>query len=181
MRLMIPVLLAASALAVTSHAATPDAAETALLHKAETCVQTQAPAAAVVSKTSADAVTFLVSGLCAEDIENYENYQRNAALLAGWRAQPPKLPIAEDGKPLPAFEKQEADKVAAVLAALPDITIDPRTGEMHTPPGFLPTLEMNTSFSQIMMLAFGQQAHFMTVAAQNVLTALTAQKAVASH
>jgi hypothetical protein len=173
MRLGLFLAAGVALMACAARAETPDAAETALLHQAEGCLHDNAATVASVAKSEQDAIQFLVSGLCAEDIAFYSAYRRNAQTLIDWRANPPKPAAAPPpGHELSAYGQSEADAAAKTLAALPQITVDPKTGEFHYPTGFTPTPEMTLRFnSNFVDSMIGQQAHFMTIAAQAVLAA----------
>ena len=169
MRLPLLIALLAS-MASVSRAAEPDANGDALLRKAEACIRAQAPAAASVAQNPNEAVTFVIDGLCAVEVQHFETYQRNVLMLAGWRATPAKPAIEVDSAHPSKFEQTLLDQAAETNAGLAKVTIDPVTGEMTTPPGFRPPLD-TSSWMAVLGIGLMHQAHLKAVAAAAVLAA----------
>ena len=170
MRRTIIASLAASAIAATCQAAPLDATGQAMLGKAETCIKSQAPAAAAVSKSPNDAVSFILEGLCAVEVQRFETYQRNLATLAGWRATPVKPVIAVDPAHPSPLDKTMLDQAAQTTSDLAKVTIDPETGDMVMPPGFRAPMDTATMMNALYRGA-EQRARFQAVAASAVLAA----------
>jgi hypothetical protein len=164
-----------AALATAAHAA-PDVAADTLNRKAEACLRAQAQGAAEVTKTPGDAVTFLIDGLCASDIQHFENYKRNSAMLENWRATPvrPTIPVGGSSKPMSAYEQSLVEDAARTQKQLVDVSVDTATGELHTPAGFKPPSEASSILLSTLSWGFLPPAHFKQVAAEAVLAALQA-------
>jgi hypothetical protein len=172
---MRPVILRALVVlaAAACRAAEADPASDALQQKAELCIRSQAPAAAAVSPNPNDAVSFLIDGLCAVEVERAQSYIRNTQMLAGWRADSdrPDPLIAPGHTPTP-FEQSRIDAAAATAAQLKTMVVDPSTGELNTPACFnAPIGGTGSAMLTSLTAVLSQTARFRMVAASAVLAA----------
>jgi hypothetical protein len=142
------ILFAALAAAAILPAATAlaDPAGEALEAKADACVRAQAPQVSAMSSSPNDAVNFLVDDLCGVQIQRAENYASNQRVLAVWQATMP-------------------------ATALANVSVDPGSGEMKTPPGFSPPLNTSSMMLSTLRNITNPRAHYRALAAQAVLAA----------
>jgi hypothetical protein len=70
------------------------------------------------------------------------------------------------------LDQQRAEQAAATAALLPQVVVDPDTGEMTTPPGFKPPDELAAVRIVTQSLGAILHARFRTTAADAVLAAL---------
>lgn len=145
------VLLACSAAILFAHPALADPAGDALNASADQCIRSQAPAVSRVTPNPTDAVTFLVNDLCGVEIQRATNYETNARMLIDLRANLPP-------------------------SAITGVSLDPASGELHTPPGFSPPIGVTTSMLSGMRNLLTPQARFRAVAAHAVLAAKSASR-----
>jgi hypothetical protein len=172
MRRLLMTTLAAGVALVAGAASAADPGD-ALRDKADACVRDNAARVVAVSPTPIDAVNFLVDAVCAQAIDRAHTYQNNARMLADWRARPVRPPMAIDPKrgPPSAFEQRELDDAARTTAQLADVSVDPQTGEMVTPPGFEPPIQLTSPLVLNLFTGMANQARYKTLAGQAVLAA----------
>jgi hypothetical protein len=145
---MKPMLLAALAAAVMLPAAPAlaDPAGDSLEGLASACIRAQAAQVSAMSPSPNDAVNFLVDDLCGVQIQRAENYASNQRVLAAWQATMP-------------------------AGALANISVDPASGELKTPPGFSPPLNTSSVMLSTLRNLSNPRAHYRALAAQAVLAA----------
>ncbi|HZZ32618.1 MAG TPA: hypothetical protein VFE10_11565 [Phenylobacterium sp.] len=141
-------LFAALAAAVILPAATAlaDPAGEALEAKADACIRAQAPQVSAITPSPNEAVTFLVDGLCGVEIQRAETYNSNQRVLAQWQA-------------------------TMQAAALANVSVDPASGELKSPPGFSPPLNTSSMMLSTLRNITNPRAHYRALAAQAVLAA----------
>ena len=126
-------------------AANADPIGDALAAKAQDCIAAAAPKVAARSRDLTDAVNFLVIDLCGVEIQHANAYDQS---------------------------KKELEQLQATTASsqLAGITIDPATGELKTPPGFEPPINVSSVMLNAMRAA-GQSSDYRSIAARAVLSA----------
>jgi hypothetical protein len=174
-RALVFAILAVSSLAPLT-ARADDNPGAALRGAAERCIRANAPRVEPVAKTLPEAVTFLVESLCAGEISRADAYARNEKLLARWLASPPspafKAPAT--GKPLSPYQQAESDNAARQAELLKQVKIDPRTGELDTPPDFEMTPKLTMGIVGAVFDIAYQDADFKSIAGEAVLAAAQA-------
>ncbi len=118
----------------------------ALTARAETCIRSEAPAVSRMTPSPNDAVTFLVSDLCAVEIQRAENYEANSRMLAQLQATMP-------------------------APALTGVSVDPATGDFKAPPGFSTPIGVQSSMLSSTLRNLQPRAKFAAFAARAVLAA----------
>ena len=92
--------------------AVADPAGDALYAKAVACIRSAAPEVIKKAEGLTDAMNFIINGVCVVDVQHAEAYAESERTLAEWSA------------------KESSTQMSGV-------TVDPNTGELKAPPGFL--------------------------------------------
>jgi hypothetical protein len=127
-------------------AAKADAAGDTLSSKAEECIRTAAPRVASSSQNLSDAVSFLVNDLCGIEVQHANAYAQS----------------------LRSLEQLKATSATNQLAG---VTIDQKTGELNTPPGFSAPLNTTTLMLNALRASGGASPLYRSIAAKAVLAA----------
>jgi hypothetical protein len=170
MRLFLMMAIAAASFAGAARA---DAVEDGLTKKADACIRDQAERVSSLSQSLNEAVTFLVDDLCAVQIQHADAYVSSSRMLADWRAAPvrPTIPVGASGRPLNDFEKRLIEDAARTSDELAQVTINPETGELSTPPGFAPPLNPSSMLTSALRLGLAPHARYKALAAEAVIAA----------
>ena len=173
-------LAATLALVATNRALAADEAHDKLTAKAEACISAGAADAERTNPSLTDAADFLLTFLCAQDVEKREAFDRGTDTLAGLR-KAAATPVDQDdeGGPLTPAAKKKAEALQERLrAAYEKAYVDPDSGDIVYPDD-LPKngtniLEINYSVGRFPQ-AFGVPGDLRVYAGRAVLQARIAR------
>ena len=111
--------------------AAPDAALERLRQRVGTCIQANAAVVERNDPNLADAATFLVEYVCANEVQVFERYRTNVGLLAGMRNMQQFAGGDEDESTSPPMKALLAKQATMYQSA----HVDPDSGQIVYPPG----------------------------------------------
>ncbi|HWA63980.1 MAG TPA: hypothetical protein VG939_21590 [Caulobacteraceae bacterium] len=143
-----------------------DVKQTPIAARAIECLRAHASEVAAATPTLTDAVDFLMTDLCAEEVGRYKSYLTNASWLRLTQSPTVGVAIVDSGDaPSTPSSRRSAAQWQATMAAA---TIDPDTAEIRLPPGAKMSLPV-TNWSEA--LRQDNDAYLRAVAAKAILEA----------